>query len=243
MEAAEPRYVTLLAGSHLYGTSMEGSDIDIAKVALPSPDEVLGLRRPERVGGDTSLYSFSDFARLLLKGSLQHFELLFSDVLRHNSYQAYEAWRGLVEIRDSFWCRKMISGINGYINAEMRRIERQRRWLRDDVFPEERRGHRSFSPPSKIVADGWDTKGAYHCVRIIAQANQYEREGTITFPLDPDVISRLMDIRLGRVSYEEWMSQMEAERFDWNASDNPELAKIRAYLRGLALGALEEVET
>lgn len=71
----------VLGGSHLYGTSMPGSDIDLRGVFLNTKEELLGLDRVDQLTDsptDTTIYASMHFLRLLAKGAPNCVELLFA---------------------------------------------------------------------------------------------------------------------------------------------------------------------
>ena len=55
-----------LGGSYAYGTNVEGSDIDVRGVMLPTVDELIGLKHFEQridESTDTTLYEFNKFIK------------------------------------------------------------------------------------------------------------------------------------------------------------------------------------
>ena len=71
-----------LGGSHAYGTSNAGSDIDFRGITLNLPSDLLGLTRFEQYEDDrtdTVIYSFNKMVKLLLECNPNTCELLGLD--------------------------------------------------------------------------------------------------------------------------------------------------------------------
>lgn len=224
--------VILGAGSTLYGTEVETSDKDSIKLLMPNIDHIVGLQRSKRIGGDRQTYYIHDFVRLLLKGSPQQFEALFTpDMLTFDNYTHAWQWHQLRAIHYSFWCRKQVNAVRGYINAEMHRIDRHRRWLKGEYTHEERKRFCKWTPREEMKEHGWDTKGGAHVMRLAMQANEYEKDQHVTFPR-PEA-EMLVDIRNGGIGYSIWLDKMEKLDRVWEAPDEPNLYLIRMFLRQL----------
>ena len=66
-------------GSHAYGTNVEGSDIDIRGVMLPTVEELIGLNRVDQKldeETDTCIYSFMKFVNLARDANPNVIEML-----------------------------------------------------------------------------------------------------------------------------------------------------------------------
>ena len=71
-----------LGGSHAYGTSQEGSDIDLRGVTLQLPSDLIGMTGFEQYedrGTDTVIYGFNKIIRLLLECNPNTCEILGLD--------------------------------------------------------------------------------------------------------------------------------------------------------------------
>ena len=119
-----------LAGSRLYGTAREDSDIDIRGVSLPPMEALLGLspfEQHEVPGEDTVIYELRKFARLALKANPNILELLFAP---EDAWQTIDDYgQQLIENRHLFLSRKVVHTYSGYAFAQLKRIEGHRRWL------------------------------------------------------------------------------------------------------------------
>ena len=111
-----------LGGSHAYGTNVEGSDIDLRGVVLPTKRDLLGFNKFVQKNDDstdTVLYEVNRFMNLAsqtnpniveLLGSPQH--LVFNDI-------GYK----ILDNRDIFISKRCINTFGGYANQQLRRVE------------------------------------------------------------------------------------------------------------------------
>ncbi len=131
-----------LAGSHLYGTNTELSDIDIRGVCFSPVTSLLGLskfeqyqpRKDEAIKyskeqfniecDDLIIYSIGKFFKLLLAANPNIIELLFCAPIYQN-----ETWECIIENRDLFLSQKIIHTFSGYAYSQLKRIESHKKWL------------------------------------------------------------------------------------------------------------------
>jgi predicted nucleotidyltransferase len=189
----------LIVGSRLYGMATPNSDWDVVTVLRPTEPQMFGIEWFQREGGDRSLYLLGDVVKLLWKGSFNQFEYLFAEPV-----ETSVEWEQLVNMRDRFWTSRTGSAAVGYSISEMRRIGKQRRWLRGDIKATERKSHARFRPTDDMLNYGWDTKGAAHVVRLLWEANFYDGHHTIPFPFPMDVLSSLLKIQGGNMNFDAW---------------------------------------
>jgi uncharacterized protein len=120
-----------VAGSHLYGTNIETSDIDYRGVAFEPVESLLGLNpfeqfiTPASVGLDETIFGLRKFTQLALDNNPNIVELLFAPKpLYENAY-----WREIVKVREYFLSRKIAKTFVGYAVSQAKRIEGHHRWM------------------------------------------------------------------------------------------------------------------
>lgn len=111
-----------LGGSYAYGTNIEGSDIDLRGVMLPTKEELIGLQHFEqKIDNETDsvLYEFNKFINLIKDCNPNTIELLGC-----NEYLVFnEIGDALIDNVKMFLSKKCINTFGGYANAQLRRIE------------------------------------------------------------------------------------------------------------------------
>lgn len=122
-----------LAGSHMYGTNVEGSDIDKRGVCVPPKKVVYGFARnfnqQEFEGEDTTVFALQKFMKLAADCNPNIVELLFApeDCIE----QIHPTWEKLLEKRDLFLTAKAYYTFTGYAHSQLKRIKGHRGWLLD----------------------------------------------------------------------------------------------------------------
>lgn len=111
-----------IGGSHGYGTNVEGSDVDLRGVILPTKDNILGLNKLEQIENketDTVLYSVDKFISLASNANPNIIEMLGArEILIFNDI----GWE-LVDNIDLFISKKILHSFGGYANSQLRRVE------------------------------------------------------------------------------------------------------------------------
>ena len=129
-----------LGGSHAYGTSQEGSDIDLRGVTLQLPSDLIGMTGFEQYedrGTDTVIYGFNKIIRLLLECNPNTCEILGLD---KEQYLIQSEWgEELIENRGLFLSKRAIKSFGGYADAQLRRL--QNALARDSMAQSERENH------------------------------------------------------------------------------------------------------
>lgn len=113
-----------LAGSHSYGTNVEGSDIDIRGVYLESLSELIGLESYEQYvdnNTDTVIYSLKKFIKLVEAANPNVIEMLFCDE-KHYLYIS-PLGRLLLDNRHLFLTKKIKYTFAGYARSQLNRLE------------------------------------------------------------------------------------------------------------------------
>ncbi|XP_062516579.1 uncharacterized protein LOC134191942 isoform X2 [Corticium candelabrum] len=118
------------AGSHMYNLSTPQSDTDYLAVYVEPHDrifsssdslkEALDTRgQHNKYNAEVAGYEVRLFCEMLLKGSVNIFELLFSDNFAYES----TAWKDLRAKREQFMTEKVILQYLGYVKTHMKLIE------------------------------------------------------------------------------------------------------------------------
>ena len=113
-----------VSGSHGYGTSREGSDIDLRGAALNLPSDLIGLTsfdQYEDAGTDTVIYSMSKLINLLLNCNPNTIEILGLDddqyVIKTGVGQE------LLDHRRLFLSKRAAESFGHYADAQLRRLQ------------------------------------------------------------------------------------------------------------------------
>jgi len=111
-----------LGGSWSYGTNIEGSDIDVRGVMLPTVDELIGLKHFEQrmdAETDTTLYEFNKFIKLVCNTNPNVVEMLGA-----NQYIIFnDIGEELIGMAKDFVSKKCLYSFAGYANSQLRRVE------------------------------------------------------------------------------------------------------------------------
>ena len=111
-----------LGGSHAYGTNVEGSDIDVRGVILPTVDELIGLKHFEQKMDketDTTLYEFNKFIKLVSNTNPNVVEMLGASQYIFFNDIGYELYQNA----KMFISQKCLYSFAGYANSQLRRVE------------------------------------------------------------------------------------------------------------------------
>ena len=129
-----------LGGSHAYGTSNPGSDIDFRGITLNMPSDLLGLTEFEQyedTDTDTVIYSFNKIVKLLLECNPNTCEILGLD---EDQYLIKTSLgQELIDNRGLFISKRAAKSFGGYAGAQLRRL--QNAIARDSMPQPEREQH------------------------------------------------------------------------------------------------------
>jgi uncharacterized protein len=198
-------------GSGLHGVTIDGTDDrDEMGICIEPPDCVIGLQKFEqweyrtkpmgvRSGAgdlDLSIYSLRKWARLAAAGNPTVLLLLF--VPENEIVNVAAPGRDLRARPELFLSRDCGKRFLGYLDAQ-----------RDQML-----GLRSkhTNRPELIEQHGIDTKFAYHAVRLGVQGVELLTTGRITLPIPEPSRSWLYGLRVGKVSKETVLDQIDALR-------------------------------
>jgi len=120
----------IVAGSRLYGTATELSDIDIRGVCLMPAEALLGLQRFDQyqdTKSDTVIYGLTKFFNLCLGANPNILDILCAPPGRWLIES--DQWVRIYARQDIFLSQKVRHTFSGYAYSQLARIKRHREWL------------------------------------------------------------------------------------------------------------------
>ncbi len=122
----------ITAGSYLYGTAREDSDIDTRGVCLMPPAALLGLSPFEQyqqynAEQDVEIYGLTKFVKLALVNNPTMIDILFAPPETWQVQSYY--WNDIYQIRHSFLSQRVLRTFSGYAHDQLKRLEGHRKWL------------------------------------------------------------------------------------------------------------------
>lgn len=181
-------------GSTAHGLGTPESDHDYMGIYLDPPTALLGnkpelgaLRDRDKAEGvkseagdsETTYYGLRKYVKLVTEGNPTVMTLLFTPVLKVKDSI------GLQNVRDMFLSRKLAARHIGYADSMRARLTGER-------APRTNR-------PELIAKHGYDTKAAFHAIRLLIQGHEMLTRQTMTMPMEHDERHYLLDIRNGLV--------------------------------------------
>jgi hypothetical protein len=199
-------------GSGLHGVTTGSDDQDMQGVCIEPPNVMLGIGKfdlyeyrtqpqGERSGAgdlDLSVYGMAKWVRLIIAGNPSHLLPLFAP----ENMTYHIDWPGQ-ELRDNrhlFLARDHANRFLGYLNRQRERMLGQR--------------SQRTNRPELVEQYGYDTKFAYHCLRIAIQGIQLMRLGEIVVPMRPEQRRYLTDVRNGHYTQSEVLKKLGALESD-----------------------------
>jgi predicted nucleotidyltransferase len=200
-------YLTI-GGSLTYGVSSPDSDIDMYGVCVPPKEKVFptfggnipGFGKPvnawphwgyKGAGLDIMVYSVVKFFNMAMLGSPNIIELLFTED-HHISFMT-ELGVSLRESRDLFLTNNVIPRFTGFYHSQKGKL-----YYQD--------GHSGKS--GRIEKYGYDTKAAYHSMRLLVELEQLLETGTMNLGMYSNLLT---GIRHGGFSAEDIGPMLEAK--------------------------------
>ena len=123
----------ITAGSRLYGTAREDSDVDTRGVCLAPTEALLGLSQFKQYQGDSGddfvIYELRRFCSLALAANPNILDILMTP--EHMWQVSSTQWATIYKHRTSFLSQKVRYTFSGYAVSQLKRIQRHRRWLID----------------------------------------------------------------------------------------------------------------
>jgi predicted nucleotidyltransferase len=146
---------------------------------------------------DLSMYGLREYLRLVLKGNPTLTELLFVPKEMCSVYKA--GARLIQDMATKMVSQRTLRAYLGYMANQRERLLGER-------------GQKRTNRPELVEAYGYDTKYAYHVLRLGCQGNQLAAKGRLEFPLEGHVRASLLSVRKGEVCLNdavEWMTELE----------------------------------
>lgn len=191
-EIWEPGLILLAeTGSTSYGTNTVDSDTDLMGVSIMPKEYVLGLREWEQaqiktaakgersLRGDTDLtiYSLQKFARITAAGNPNTMPLLFSS--KWETMTALGA--KLVNARGLFVSKEAGRRFLGYMRSQRDAMTGVR--------------NKRTNRPELVEKYGYDSKFAYHLIRLGIQGIELMDTAKVSLPMRPSDVTALLNIR------------------------------------------------
>lgn len=206
--AAQHEILRCTVGSKVLGLNLPGTDdLDLMGICVEPPEYVVGLRgfeqwisrtkangepQPEgsRSGpGDTDLvvYSARKWCRLALSGNPTVLLPLF--VSKEETQVLAHAGQTLRDMAPAFASRRAGRAFLGYMTQQRERLTGER-------------GGKHTNRPELIERYGFDSKYAYHMLRLGMQGIEYLQTGRITLPMPENERTWLLEVRQGQETLE-----------------------------------------
>jgi predicted nucleotidyltransferase len=200
-------------GSHSYGTSTPESDLDTMGIVVPTPskDYYLGLKTfgnsdtvdIKNATLDAHYFEIRKFVNLCLKNNPNCLPLLY---IRPQDYLvSTDLGQVLITNRSLFLSKKVYHTFCGYAAAQQKRML----GTTTGKLGEKRK---------EIIANyGFDTKFAFHTIRLLLMCKEILNDGKVIVYREHDK-DFLLDIRNGKYTIEEIMSMVTSLEADCDAA-------------------------
>ncbi len=190
-------FLACYAGSLTYGTAELDNlnDIDMYAVVIPPKDRLLGLHEFDNIefsvdNIDIKIYSLKRYIELLLKNNPNILQTLWSRDEDY-MYRSVAFKRLITDYRKDLTTQKLISSLIGYSTQQLKRVTNLS--TNDGAKRKE-----------LITKYGYDTKMAYHLIRLLRMANEVIETGQLIIYRDSDA-DELMEIKHGEWAYQKLM--------------------------------------
>jgi uncharacterized protein len=215
-------YLAVL-GSRGYGVANEDSDTDMMGVTIEEPEAILGFGNFEQTietteKGQTTIYGLRKYLRLALKGNPTINELLWADSLV--KVEPYTS--DLIGLRRKLLSKQTLKSYYWYLDDQIARLKGER-------------GQKNVNRQHLAEKHGYDTKYAYHIIRLSMMGQTLGQTGRLYMPLDPFQQQVLREIRNGEWPVEKVYDSAETgkqgiqdyikcsdlpEKGDWKATED-----------------------
>jgi len=195
----------VVCGSHAYGTSHEGSDLDVRGAFVPPWRDLVGLgdRETVEVAPDTVLHSAKKLLRLCAAGNPNVLDWLF--VPEECVWFMSDEFRRVVwSRRQTFLSRQLLPRFAGYARGHLQKLQRGKTRETGAKRAED------------IVEHGYSTKNAMHLIRLARMGCEALETGEYN-TRRPDA-EELLAIRRGEWSLEKVLREGDALLARMNAA-------------------------
>jgi uncharacterized protein len=186
------------SGSRAYGCHNEDSDYDSTTIVIESMGKHMPINnqpfealQDKQSHGDNHIYSLYKFVQLACQGNPNIIEVLYSPVTSYD-----RLGNELLERRDLFWSKNCGARFLGYMQAQKERLLGYR-------------GQKDVNRKDLVEKYGYDTKYAYHIIRLGIIGRDYLTDGFISLPLRATDVSCLKAIREGKWKFGEVIQEAE----------------------------------
>ncbi len=189
-----PNY-KVIAGSYMYGTNVQDSDLDIRGWYLPSDQHFFGLSKgPESIAGDGDVmfWEFRKYINMCLSGNPNVLETLFAPrdcILFEDEFASQ-----LRTHRRAFLSKKLAHTYLGY----------------------------AISNYQRIIKNGFDRKDAMHLIRLLRTGNEVLTTGGFVVRREKD-IPDLLKIRSGQTPWSDVEKEFVYYKESWADIKNKSL--------------------
>lgn len=188
--------IRMINGSTLYGLNHETSDEDYVVIFMEPPEVVFSNRKIHSVNLEPEVdgvgYSLRHFVQLALDGNPSVLTVLHAPIERAKAVTWFPVWK-IFALKGGFTSMRAAPRFLGYMNNQRERLGGTRT------------GHIP-NRPELVEKYGYDTKYAMQALRLGMQGVEYFSTGTISSPMETNLIELLKDVRFGKYSYEQVMS-------------------------------------
>jgi uncharacterized protein len=244
------QYETIM-GSVAYGVSSETSDVDVYGWAIPPKEDVFPHLRGEIVGFGREAKRFEQFQehhivdRDALAGHGRSYDITLFGIVKFFRL----AMENNPNIIDSLFtpqtCVLHITKVGNLVRENRRLFLHRGAWPKFKGYAYSQLHKLAIKTPqgkrAEIVArHGYDTKFAYHVVRLLGEVEQILNEGDIDLQRDNE---RLKAIRRGEWTEEQlrrWASEKEMQLELAYAASSLRAVPDEARLKALLIDCLEE---
>lgn len=191
-------------GSYAYGIATPTSDEDEAGVMIPPIDYYLTMQRFEQFQGydtDKVIYDFLKAINLLSQNNPNMLDLIFMDAKFYKIITPY--WQEVVDNRHLFLSKKVKHTFSGYAFAQLKRIERHRRWFMQPVEKPKR------SDYGLLDHEGISQPQVNALASLPTELFSKEQQETIKAEKEYYFAKKNWD------NYKEWESNRNKERAKW----------------------------
>ena len=193
-------------GSRAYGTNTVDSDRDLVEVVVEPRKYITGLfdwdtkmqstaeigARSTAVDTDKTVYGLKKFADLAVAGNPSVLAILFL-----GEYEVLtDLGSVLVDNRSSFVSKSAGRRFLGYMTSQRDAMTGAR--------------NKRTNRPELVHKFGYDTKFAYHMIRLGLLGKELMETGSIQLPMNKDFVGICMDIRAGKMSKDEVLAESYA---------------------------------
>lgn len=219
-------------GSYAHGLNTKDSDHDYIGIHVDDPRVLMGLQgelgavrdrdkaegvKSEAGDTETTYYGLRKYVQLACQGNPTVMTLLFTPNLVVPDMYGLQAARGL------FMSKRLIDRHVGYADNMAAR-------LTGEKAPRTNR-------PELVEAHGYDTKAAFHALRLLMQGLEMLTTGTMTMPMWPVQRQHLLNIRAGLVSQEQVLEEIQnlkyliqSTRYVTSLPDDPDMDAVNEWL-------------